>query len=32
VDIYPNRHHLDLPHHAEVDRLSGALIAAWKLP
>jgi pimeloyl-ACP methyl ester carboxylesterase len=32
VDIYADRHHLDLPHHAEADRLSRALITAWNLP
>jgi pimeloyl-ACP methyl ester carboxylesterase len=32
VDVYPDRHHLDLPHHAEADRLSQALVDAWNLP
>lgn len=31
VDVYPDRHHLDLPHHAEAERLCRALIDAWNL-
>jgi hypothetical protein len=31
VDVYPERHHLDLPHHAEAERLCRALIDAWNL-
>jgi len=31
VDVYPDRHHLDLPHHAEAERLCRALLDAWNL-
>lgn len=31
VEIYPERHHLDAPHHAEAQRLTNALLAAWQL-
>jgi pimeloyl-ACP methyl ester carboxylesterase len=31
VEIYPDRHHLDAPHHADVQRLAESLLAAWQL-
>ncbi len=31
VEIYPDRHHLDSPHHTEAKRLTQSLLAAWHL-
>jgi hypothetical protein len=30
VEIYPERHHLDAPHHAEAQHLVNALLRAWR--
>jgi pimeloyl-ACP methyl ester carboxylesterase len=31
VEVYPERHHLDGPHHAEAPHLVNALLRAWKI-
>jgi pimeloyl-ACP methyl ester carboxylesterase len=31
IEVYPERHHLDAPHHLEAARLSRSLVEAWKL-
>jgi pimeloyl-ACP methyl ester carboxylesterase len=31
IEVYPHRHHLDAPHHAEAARLSRSLIETWNL-
>lgn len=31
VESYPDRHHLDAPHHADAQRLAQSLLAAWQL-
>lgn len=31
IETYPDRHHLDSPHHAEAQRLVDSLLAAWQI-